>query len=399
MKKDLRTFKYSGLSHRFNVLSHNFIGLCLGISGLIGNVSRGDTPQDESSGAAIDYDFCSLSRPAQRPAPQTGDGTSDATSLSLWNAATVQTQLRRLILDPNLIDTPWNSYPVAYVAMTAARDFERCNNRSLATKNRSHQIIGDLLADLMSRWLALSSQQCAASPSLGDRRSGFCAAFERIRNQATDTFGASLEITTVYLSSHMAMSLAAVVRDDLFWNQEFPADTHCLPGKACPRTTIENRIKWVKSYKTHYDRNNRFLAGNISTIVTTLRQACYLRGGVLDATSMLANNLPGLELLFGNIRDKTFQAAIELARTLPPESHPMLEKQANGLFTRQFKNVRFFESMPPSLASAETNARALLRGPLFLTSALPGLGSRSWSDLAANPPSANARCNAWAKDF
>ncbi len=338
----------------------------------------------------INYDFCKA--PPTLPSDPKSDGIE---TLSLWNAQDVQEHLLTLTKDAILIDTPWNSYPITYVAMTKARDFERCQG-TLATPNLKHQLIGDLLADIMSRWLALSMQSCAAATRQGDPNYGFCGAMERILTNNLDTLGSALEITSVYLSSHMAMALAAVIHDDLFWNQEFPPATHCrsLDRSPCPQETIDQRIRWVEDYKIHYNRNNRFLAKNVGTIIKTLRQACYIRGGFFDTSATLANQLPlpVMELFFGNIRDKTFRAGLELARTLDPSAHPMLAKDADGLYHRQFSHIKFFEKMPPPLAAAEDFARSQLRGPLFLTSIFSGLGSRSWTDLASNPPSTKRLC-------
>jgi hypothetical protein len=339
----------------------------------------------------INYDFCNTSA-----ALEADPATDPIQTLRLWNAQDVQEQLRTLTNDANLLDTPWNSYPITYVAMTKARDFERCHG-ILATPNLKHQLIGDLLADMMSRWLALSMMSCGANTNQGDPTYGFCAAMDRTLSSNIDTLGSALEITSVYLSSHMAMALAAVVHDDLFWNGEFPPATHCpsFGQKTCPQQVILERIRWVEDYKVHYNRNNRFLAKNVVTIIKTLRQACYIRGEFFETSATLAQQLPlpVLELFFGNIRDKTFRAGLELAKTIDPSAHPMLAKGADGLYHRQFTNIKFFNKMPRPLAAAEDFARTQLRGPLLLTSIFSGLGSRTWRDLAANPPSKKGLCN------
>lgn len=343
----------------------------------------------------IDYDFCRIS--AEMPgsaAPSPGASDGVLTQPQLWNAAQVQEQVFRLTQSPWLRDTPLNAYPISYVAMTHARDEARCGG-ILATTDREDALIGDLLADIMSRQLVNAMAHCSeTSPLAYDSQVGFCAAMDRIRAQKQNTLSSALEITGVYLSSHMALSLATVVRDDTFWHQEFPEDTHCPAYQNCPQTVINRRIVWMKRYKNHYDRNNQFLAENLQTVITSLTQACYMKQiPVFSASARLLRGNPLLTQVFGSIRDRTFHGGLTLGQYAPPEQNPLLTRTEGGLWMRQFERFATYRTFPLPLAKVEGHARTTLGAPLVLTQLLaPAGGSLGWDQLAADPPSLRPEC-------
>lgn len=321
---------------------------------------------------AVQYDFCTL--PAMSAA--------DPDSLPMWDAATVQAQTFAAATSENVTDTPLAAYPISYVRMTAARDRERCGGM-LAIGDRSSRLIGDRLADYMSRWLVKGVQECSLAPD-EEIKTGICGAMRRTTTSQLASLASALEITAVYLSSHMASALIAVMYDDVFWNQEFPPATHCQ-RRPCGDQVLRARVAAMRAYKPFYDLNNRFLAKNIGTVIETLKDACHIRGSLASAGASVAEHLP-LELLFGRIRDTSFASALTAAPAVDPDDHPMLRLDA-GRYTAQQTQMREWQ-LPPALADAERSARELIANSL-IKSSLGFVGSRGWSDLSMLPPSLN----------
>jgi hypothetical protein len=144
-------------------------------------------------------------------------------------------------------------------------------------------------------------------------------------------------------------------------------------------------------YKTHYDRNNAFLADNLNTVITSLKQSCYIKGSILEmGVNLLGPTLNHLQLI-GNIRDLTFQSGLELARTLRRDSHPMLKAMAIG-YRINYGSSREFSYNPDTLVKDENHTLRILALP-SLASGLHGLGSVSPDKLKLAKPSENPNCD------
>ena len=315
--------------------------------------------------AVTNYDFCSL--------PSGIATDADARFLPIWNAATVQYETNRLATSDRLRLTPLAAYPTSYVAMTAARDRERCQG-ALKIAERPSRLIGDHLADLMSRWLVLSVEECSADRS---GALGICGAVSRTVQSRLGTLESALDMTAVYLSSHMATALLAVAYDDQFWEQEFPKSTHCAQHP-CSSVVWQSRAAFLRRYKPYYDLNNRFLATNLTTVAASLQKACLIRGPAFAIGAKILERLP-LENLFKSIRDETFDAALSALVAINPDAHPMLGADG-GKHIAQFDEFKIWENPPQALVRAEGKARALLANSL-LRGGLGLLGSRSWTEL------------------
>ena len=314
------------------------------------------------------YDFCSL--------PRDTNLDDDTRQLTMWNAATVQLETARLAASDKLRGTPLAAYPTSYVAMTNARDRARCGG-DLAIGDRRSRLIGDLLADLMSRWLVLTIEECQG---VSDQAVGICGSVSRILGTRLGSLESALDMTAVYLSSHMATALLAVVFDDQFWSEEFPETTHCSTHP-CPTGVMKARVDFLKLYKPYYDLNNKFLASNLRTVADSLAKACLIRGPAFGLSARLAERFP-LEALFKAVRDETFASVLAGISAVNPEDHPML-KQVGDTYTTQFAEFKNWAHPPQSVVFAERKARALMSNAL-VTSGLGLLGSRSAEDLAAN---------------
>jgi len=329
----------------------------------------------------LSYDFCTDRRPV----------TASLTAPQPLNAAEVAEWTRAAAASPSIKDTPWQAYPVAYVAMTAERDRERCSGM-LRIGDRPSRLIGDRLADLMTRWLGLAVVHCREAGARTSRY-GLCASMARSHEQGLGSLESALDMTAVYLSSHMGGALLAVIYDDRFWNQEFPVDTHCS-DTPCGAKVIARRAEYVRRYKPAYDLNNAFLAKNLDTVMNSLKRACLIRGTLATTGARVAEHFP-LAPLFGKIRDEAFQGALDSIALVAPQDHPMIVEDGAeaGLGFRAYTpplftadSFRDWDEVPEPLAKAERTARGLLTNSL-VRAGLGLAGSRSWDDLESFPPS------------
>ena len=336
---------------------------------LSGMVQAAETPR-----------FCSL-----------GDSSQDKYGQDIWGPASVQHYIRELLNKPYVVDIPAASYGISYLIMTRERDLERCGGGMLASDNPQSELIGDLLADIMSRWLVLATDQCVQKEAVTDSGVGICRAVQRTISRKDDTLRSALEITSVYLSSHMASALAAVILADPLWNRSFPRDTHCLPERPCSASAVAARVRHIRKYKSLYDKNNAFLARHIVTVIETLKDACYLRKGLVTAGAPIVNELPINALIFGQLRDQTFATAIELASTIRRHNHPMLTMSKDGTWQIEYAKVRDYVTTPAILLELEATARKTLSSDA-LGWVLKPLGGRDESDLRRIRPSVNPSC-------
>jgi hypothetical protein len=379
-----RIFFSANLGSAFARTSFQRLILSLAV---LGGETGGFGQNSASQVRSINYDFCTIDEVIPH-------GVAREAS-EVWGRATIQQELRALIIDPVIADTPWNAYPISYLTMTDARDQERCHG-NLASRDRANRLIGDLLADYMTRGLIAASRTCPTlSPGIS---TGLCGAMGRIKNRRMGALEAALDVTSVYLSSHMAEALVAVILDDSFWNQEFPANTHCrsTPSengqRLCPRSILQARLAWIQRYKIHYDKNNQFLSQNLVTVIRSLQNACYLGTPLPNVGAGLISQVPGISLIFGQIRDRTFRAALAWAATNPIR-HPMLQwNPQEGIFVPRKGEYHPFTIMPAPLRDAEDNGRSVLLGAQWLTRLLGPLASRSWSELGEFRPSGHPGC-------
>lgn len=321
---------------------------------------------------------------------EAGDVLQPAHGQALWGPASVQHYIRALLQKPHVIDRPAASYALTYLTMTAERDKERCGGM-LAADDSSDELIGDLLADVMSRWLVLSTDACLQSAAPKGASLGICGATRRSVDNRFDTLRSALEVTSVYLSSHMASALAAVILSDTMWTQSFPENTHCPKALPCPMSVIQERIKYVRSYKTLYDKNNGFLAKHISTVISTLKRACYVKTGLASAGAPFVNNLPINALVFGHLRDLTFESAIKLASSLKRQNHPMLRQTETGEWALEYSTYRGFSLAPTGLLELEAHARNTFANASWSWILKP-LGGLDATDLSRLQPSQNPAC-------
>lgn len=348
------------------------IGMVLVASlGVFAPLSRGGTPQEGETFCSLDGDIAAKDSP------------------SMWSAASVQHHIRELLQAPYLKDSAAGAYALSYLVMTHARDEERCGG-VLSADDLESEWIGDLLADVMSRWFILTTEACA-SAWYPPESVGICGGVRRSITGDFDSLRSALEMTGVYLSSHMAQALAAVILSDGMWNQHFPVKTHCPSGSSCPQKVIEERLQFVKRYKTLYDKNNAFLASRISTVIGSLKDSCYIKGSLLPLGSRLMDQVSATAVVFGLVRDKTFQTGMTLARTLDRKEHPMLRETSEGRWEVEYADFKAFSETPRILRELETDALKLFANESFtwITKSFGGLRT---SELRRITPSENPKC-------
>ena len=93
----------------------------------------------------------------------------------------------------------------------------------------------------------------------------------------------------MYISSHIALSLSAVILDDSFWNRTDLSMTHAK-GDRFP--AINDRLFYVKRYKPSYDAFNKFLAVNLNTVSQALSDECLVAGNFLVLAANAGQKIP-----------------------------------------------------------------------------------------------------------
>lgn len=350
------------------------------------------TPSEHSNGSVVQSGLASQeeTKKAQRFC-DIGSDRQARDGQDIWGANSVQFYIKDLLHKPHVVDHSAASYALSYLRMTAERDRERCGGM-LSGDDPQSELIGDLLADIMSRWLVLATDQCLKKTPQQNAGIGICSAMQRTVARRDDTARSAMELTSVYLSSHMASALAAVILADSMWNQSFPKDTHCISDQPCPQSAIAARIRHVRRYKSLYDKNNAFLGGQLQNAIRTLADACYLRPGVITAAGPIVNGLPINSFIFGKLRDQTFASAIELALTIRRQDHPMLALAQDGTWQVEYATVRNFTVTPSTLLHLESGARATFSSDA-LSWFLKPLGGQTQSDLNRLRPSLNPTCH------
>ena len=183
---------------------------------------------------------------------------------TLWNRNRVQDEV--FAAASEIRTDIFSAYMASYIPMTFERDKERCGGK-LASDSQKQNLIGDHLADIMSKFHIKYTLKCIKNPSWNNNTSSFCADYRRVRQNNLNSLSAMLIASSTYLSSHMATSLSALVLDDKFW-AAYPG--HTMTDNFSRE--IESRIKEIRIYKKLYDKNNPFLAQSLSTVIGSLEK-------------------------------------------------------------------------------------------------------------------------------
>lgn len=287
---------------------------------------------------------------------------------SLWNRNRVQEEV---FLAASEIRTDiFSAYMASYIPMTRERDKERCAG-SLSSDSQKRNLIGDHLADIMSRFHISYTLRCIENPSWNSNSSSFCADYRRVTQNDMNSLSAMLLASATYLSSHMATSLAALIHDDNFWST-YPG--HRLEKNK--KLEYEKREKEIRNYKKLYDKNNPFLAQSLSTVVTSLEQGCYINSKTMNIASSLIEKLNLTEYVFKIVRDETFKVALRVAFEQSPQMHPMISTdRQTGRNYVDFDKLDYWTREPKSLRNHKRNTALLLHPPGFqyVTKSLGGL--------------------------
>ena len=260
------------------------------------------------------YDFCDPSRADM-----------------VWTRPEIESKLNSLVDNPPVYNTIMEAYPHAYITMTGERDKERCGDGALVSGYEISNYINHLLADIMTRYLHKITKDCAENPALSIEDYGLCYNQKKFQdNPKLDSLTAFLESTSVYISSHIALSLSAVILDDSFWNRTDLSMTHAK-GDRFP--AINDRLFYVKRYKVNYDAFNKFLAVNLNTVSQALSDECLVAGNFLVLAAKAGQKIPLGAPLFEKIRTRAFEDALTVAKSFAkdPSEHPMIVRKADLL--------------------------------------------------------------------
>ena len=270
----------------------------------------------------------------QRFCELTGTPSSPAAT---WSKDHIQSQLQQLLSSPQVKGKVAAAYPISYLDATRSRDEERCREGGELQGSGLSELIGDHLADLMSRHFILAMSQChQEKANHSQTRHGFCQAIKVVDQEDHNTMISAIKLTSVYLGSHMATSLLAVIWDDHFWNRALGYTP-----------SLEERLKHMRAYKPLYDKNNLFLAKRLWQIPASLLKADYIRErGTITATRLVLH-YPLWQETFRGIRNRTFRLALNLAAEYSPQRHPMLKGNEEGFQAT-------FESYAPASFGGES---------------------------------------------
>lgn len=305
----------------------------------------------KASAWELNFDFCSIDAAA----------ASANDPQQVWGQARVQDEVWSALA--RLRGSIASAYMAVYVPMTYERDVERCVG-SLRSPDRLSTRIGDRLADVMTRYHIVLTGACVEDDGFDPNGAGFCEDIRDISRRNLDAVSAAALLTSTYLSSHMAQSLAAVMLDDTFWDA-FPDRRVARPrtpsADAEWAQAFERRMAYFERYKALYDLNNAFLAERVSLVARTLAESCYSRDGTLARVGRLTEVLPPPAWLMRTIRDRTFDAARELAYALmwEPGRHPMLGGRADGRYVVEYGSYRPWAREPAVLRSIKARAAGL----------------------------------------
>lgn len=304
---------------------------------------------------------------------------TDPTVPQLWSSESVQFHLRKLISQPSIANSPWVSYPVAYLKMTAARDEARCSG--VLRGVGFHARVNDLLSDLMSRFYIEQIEKCAASGAALGQEAGFCPLMGRMQTDRFDSLSSAMASTGVYVSSHITVALIAIIFDDNFWQATPYPETY---RKSAPWNRVVNaRLEKMRGYKPLFDKFNGFLADNIKTVAEALGDARLIKGNVLNLLAGMSQYVPFKSLAFGKIRDDAFDLAMELAREIEPADHPMLAASPDWNQIA-FGHYNFNFIYPEKLLRLENEGIKFSANPAFMLMYRGVLGGKSWEEVLRN---------------
>ena len=335
-------------------------------------VSACRTPDEKTASRLNDapssWDFCQLRGLA-----------TDPQSRDLWSAETVQDQLQKLIDEPFMGRAPWSAYAIGYKKMTAERDVARCDG-SLRSSDEFMNQINHLLSDVMTRGFVAVMRQCPkSSPELP----GFCPLSAKIKAENYDSLSAAMANTGIYLSSQLALSLAAIAYSDDFWDSSPIVETHRM-GRSWPEVRAA-RLAQIQKFKPTFDLFNSFLANQLTTVATALKAADMIKGDGLNLLAGLSRLIPFRALAFGRIRDDAFAAAQRIVETQGPEEHPFIEIKA-GRSNLAYATFHEHRKAQPQLAAVESFALQAVAGKTSLYVYRNLLGGKTWDELMKNEP-------------
>lgn len=324
---------------------------------------------------APNYDFCNLSRTA----------TPNSAGALTWNAARVQVQIKELLTASSIKSKPWAAYPALYLRMTRERDKERCGGR-LQPESVTSQFIGDRLADIMSRFYVLETAECANKEALR-RGAGFCGLMRKSLDDQYDALSMAMASTAIYISSHIAQSLRAIVGDEPFWQAlGEPQALH-----ADRELAMSRRIALLKDYRKDFDRFNGFLADQIATVVAALDEEGLLRTGALGLAGQVAKHISFRSCFFGKIRDMAFATAVLDAAEFGAREHPMLERRG-GAYAVHSHRYDYSQKPTPREQKLEEFALEAVAGPAQRLIYKHLLGGKTWDELKRSGEIAPVSC-------
>jgi len=233
----------------------------------------------------------------------------------IWDKAQVQGEIRKLLSISDYRDSGLGTYSEIYLRMTELRDKERCNPSSkMYPTSEFSKTINDRLADIMTKSYVAHQSMCfeqlqghSVVLSLGAQR--WCQWMSDSLLKKESSLAYATGSTALYLSHTMPLALSAIIHDRTLW-QDSPSDS------------MEARLKAMAAYKHTYDAFNAFLASQLRLIVDVLAENNRISCPILKVAASAAERFPLAQSIFREIRDRSFQRGLELAKLWPLGKHP-----------------------------------------------------------------------------
>lgn len=310
-------------------------------------------------------DFCNLktSEPAKHGEDQhKPEGLIERSDLEIWGYDKVQEMTGDLTCKL-LKSAPFQlgaAYAHAYQNMTRRRDKARCpvghfpphpkeDESSYAGKllddDPLSTAINNLLANHMTRSFVSESSQCPEASKVPAY--GFCKLQASGLFQGSNTMDAAMATTFAYLSTNIALSLSAILLDDLFWKKWLGDEAK----------NYRLRIEKVQRYKPLFDRFNRFLAETTKNVAMDLHAGGFLKNNFITHSAKILGAMKNLtSAAYAGVRSDAFRVGIDLAESffkdrVPAEriafTHPLVKVHPSGFLTASYgESLDQFRKVP-----------------------------------------------------
>jgi hypothetical protein len=234
----------------------------------------------------------------------------------IWSARRVQKEIANLLTEPGYASSGLSSYSEVYLALTRERDKARCSEGgALKPNSELARRLNDALADMMTRGLVKSQRACLKAMSGGqgavpDIGAHICEISKNALSARWSALELTMASTALYLTSTLGIALSALPHVDALW-------------VGIPYSKLDERIRAMNQFRPTYDSFNLFLSNNLHTVAKVLIDTKKIDCGLFAVAVRTAEATRAPALVFKDIRDRTFELGLRLAKSWPQGEHPL----------------------------------------------------------------------------